>query len=365
MIELLSEALWQSFRILAESAPYVLFGLAAAGCVRAFFPQSAVKRHLGGRGLGSIVKASLLGIPLPLCSCGVLPVAVDLRNQGAGKGPSAAFLVSVPETGVDSMAVTYGLLGPVFTLMRPVAAFFTAIVTGILIDRLPDRPASDRTLPCHPSIGASSAEDLHRAAWPRRLWDGCCYAFGDLLRDVGGWLFVGILISGTIAAFVPEDFTQRLFAHEGRSMVLMLLVGVPLYVCASASTPIAAVLIAKGLSPGAALVFLLAGPATNAATVTVLYRFWGKAATTFYLLSIAACSLVMGWAMNRLFEVFRMPLGLGSGSGPKSGPDPFGWITGGFLVLFWLWSLAAGRRATREKASTVSTHPADLCPSGT
>lgn len=264
------------------------------------------------------------------------------------------------------MAVTYGLLGAIFTLMRPAAAFFTAIVTGILVDKLPERPISDRLVFREPGALGFATEDSPKAGWSRRLLDGSRYALGDLLRDVGGWLFLGILISGTIAAFVPEDFTQRLFAHEGRSMILMLVVGIPLYVCASASTPIAAVLIAKGLSPGAALVFLLAGPATNAATLTVLYRFWGKAATTLYLLSIAACSLIMGWAANRLFEALRIPLRLGNGSGLESGLDPLlGWSSGIFLVAVWLWSVAAKRRAARQRAAKVSMVPVGPCPSST
>ncbi len=343
----------------------MLFGLAAAGCVRAFLPQNTVKRHLGGRGLGSIVKASLVGIPLPLCSCGVLPVAVDLRNQGAGKGASAAFLVSVPETGVDSMAVTYALLGPIFTLIRPVAAFFTATVTGILVNTLPDRPEANRPVFSSPGTFALETADSSSAAWPRRLLDGCRYAFGDLLRDLGGWLFLGILISGIIAALVPEDFTQRIFAHEGRSMLLMLLLGIPLYICASASTPIGAVLIAKGLSPGAALVFLLAGPATNAATLTVLHRFWGKEATAIYLLSVASCSLIMGWATNRFFEAIPSPIRAGTGSGMESGSDPLGWIFGTVLVALWLWSVAARRGTGPEKARKVSPGSFGSCPSGT
>lgn len=365
MTMMVLDALRESGRILAESAPYVLFGLGAAGCMRAFLPQNAVKRHLGGRGTGSILKASLLGIPLPLCSCGVLPVAVDLRNQGAGRGASAAFLVSVPETGVDSMAVTYALLGPFLTMVRPVAAFLTATVTGILIEKLPDDAPSEGPFPSDGNVHALASEDSSAVPRLRRLVEGFRYAFGDLLRDMGGWLFLGILISGFIAALVPEDFTQRIFAHEGRSLLLMLLMGVPLYICASASTPIGAVLMAKGLSPGAALVFLLAGPATNAATLTVLHRFWGKAATAIYLLSVAVCSVVMGWVTNRLFEAFRITVRPPAGSGTASGLDLLDGICGAVLVVLWLWSMTAGRGKAGEKTAESSAFPLGPCPSGT
>ncbi|WP_155877443.1 SO_0444 family Cu/Zn efflux transporter [Desulfuromonas sp. AOP6] len=291
--------LGECWEILVESAVYVLFGFFAAGVLKALIPTEVVARHLGKSSAGSVLKASLFGVPLPLCSCGVIPAAIGLRQQGASKGASAAFLVSVPETGVDSMAITWALLDPLMTLIRPLAAFVTATVTGLAINRLPDKtpPAEDKAA-ASLMAGQDAAE---RHPLSRRLREGIAYAFGDLLGDIGKWLLLGIGLAGIIAYFVPDDFFVRYLHSELLSLLIMLAVGIPLYICASASTPIAAALVLKGLSPGAALVFLLAGPATNAATITVVFRYFGRAATLTYLASIALCSLVLGWLTNRLY----------------------------------------------------------------
>ncbi len=303
MIHVLLGILRECWTILLESAPFVLFGFLAAGVLKALLPGDLVSRHLGKSDAASVVKASLFGIPLPLCSCGVIPAAVELRKQGASKGSSAAFLVSVPETGVDSMAITWALLDPLMTVLRPISAFFTATATGLLINRLPEEPLpkAAAAVVCTDACCGKPAPAGRRQPLGTRLREGLGYAFGDLLGDIGSWLLLGIAIAGVIAYAVPEDFFARTFAHELTSLLVMLVVGIPLYICASASTPVAAALVLKGLSPGAALVFLLAGPATNAATITVVYRFWGRAATLIYLASIASCSLLLGWLTNRLY----------------------------------------------------------------
>lgn len=310
MFETVTGILIECWEILVESAPYVLFGFFAAGVLKALLPEETVARHLGKNSAASVLKASLFGIPLPLCSCGVIPAAIGLRKQGASKGASAAFLVSVPETGVDSIAITYALLDPLMTVVRPVASFITATVTGLLINRLPEdgpEPAGsgsrkgDGNCGCASSCSGNLASPETRPPLGRRLRNGLAYAFGDLLGDIGKWLLLGISIAGVIAYFVPDDFFTRYLGNELLSLLIMLVVGIPLYICASASTPVAAVLVLKGLSPGAALVFLLAGPATNAATITVVARYFGRAATILYLVSIALCSLGLGWLTNRLY----------------------------------------------------------------
>lgn len=304
MPETLYGILLECWKIFAESAPYVLFGFLAAGLLRALLPEEAVARHLGNKGTASVLKASLFGVPLPLCSCGVIPAAVGLRRQGASKGASAAFLVSVPETGVDSIAITWALLDPIMTVVRPAAAFLTATVTGVLINLLPDekepKTEAGGGCGCAASCGAESSPSASPPLG-RRLREGVAYAFGELLKDIGKWLLLGIVVAGLIAYFVPGDFFTRYMGSELLSMLVMLAVGIPMYICASASTPVAAALVLKGLSPGAALVFLLAGPATNAATITVVRRFWGKGATAVYLASIAGCSLLLGWLTNRTY----------------------------------------------------------------
>lgn len=300
MIDFLQQLTLESWHIFTDAAPYVIFGFLAAGLLRAVLTDEAIARHLGGRSTAAVIKASLLGIPLPLCSCGVIPAAISLRRQGAGRGASAAFLVSTPESGVDSIAITWALLDPIMTVVRPLAAFITGTVTGILINHLPDEANGLTDLArvdqadCCPTSGRETRPSL-----ARRLKDGVAYAFGDLLKDIGSWLLLGVIVAGLVATLVPDKLFETVFANEAVSLLLMLLVGIPLYICASASTPIAAALVLKGLSPGAALVFLLAGPATNAATLTVVARFWGRRATLVYLASIAGCSLVLGWLVNR------------------------------------------------------------------
>jgi uncharacterized membrane protein YraQ (UPF0718 family) len=310
MFETVTGILIECWEILVESAPYVLFGFFAAGLLKALLPEETVARHLGNNSAASVLKASLCGIPLPLCSCGVIPAAIGLRKQGASKGASAAFLVSVPETGVDSIAITWALLDPLMTVVRPAAAFFTATVTGLLINRLPEEKnvvpeentrESSCSCSCSSSSVNSEAEKPSRPSLSRRVKGGISYAFGDLLKDIGSWLLLGIVIAGVISYLVPDDFFTRYLGNELLSLLIMLVVGIPLYICASASTPVAAALVLKGLSPGAALVFLLAGPATNAATITVVARYFGRAATMLYLVSISLCSLGLGWLTNRLY----------------------------------------------------------------
>jgi len=302
MIDFLQQLTLESWHIFTDAAPYVIFGFLAAGLLRAVLPDEAIARHLGGRSTIAVVKASLLGIPLPLCSCGVIPAAIGLRRQGAGRGPSAAFLVSTPESGVDSIAITWALLDPVMTVVRPLAAFITGTVTGILINHLPEEVngLTDLDRADQPNCCPTSGKEA-RPSLARRIKDGLAYAFGELLKDIGSWLILGVVIAGLVATLVPDGLFETVFANETASLLLMLLVGIPLYICASASTPIAAALVLKGLSPGAALVFLLAGPATNAATLTVVARFWGRRATLVYLASIAGCSLVLGWLVNRFY----------------------------------------------------------------
>ena len=268
MIEALFGIAKECWLVFKEAAPFVLFGFFAAGLLKVLIPERVIVKHLGGNGFRSVFKASLFGVPLPLCSCGVIPVAIGLRKQGASKGATASFLVSVPETGVDSVAITWALLDPLMTIIRPVSAFITALATGSLINLLPEKKAVSKTDTADSCCSANPDSSMPLAQRPLllRLKDGVIYAFTDLLKDIGGWLLLGILIAGIISYFVPVNFVDRYLGGEYSSLLIMLIIGIPLYICASASTPIAAALVLKGLSPGAALVFLLAGPATNAAT---------------------------------------------------------------------------------------------------
>ena len=283
-------ALWQT---LEAMAPYLLFGFFVAGLLAAFVPVALIERHFGGRGWRPVVKAALFGVPLPLCSCGVLPVAASLRRQGAGKGATLAFLISTPQTGVDSVLVTYGLLGPIMAVLRPVLALVTGVLGGCLFEAV-DLNEKEAV----PTGVAGGAADCVLPAQGGRWQHAWRHGAITLPADIGRPMLAGLLIAGVIAAFVPDDFFAGAMKSQFMSMLVMLAVGIPLYVCASASVPIAAALILKGLSPGAALVFLIVGPATNAATVTTLWRILGRRATWVYLLTVSVTALLAGMAVN-------------------------------------------------------------------
>ena len=356
-MEIAKQIFLECWWIWVEAAPYVLFGFFAAGVLKAFLPETAIARHMGRNSIGSVLKASLFGIPLPLCSCGVIPAAVGLRKSGASKGASAAFLVSVPETGVDSIAITWALLDPLMTIIRPVAAFLTATLTGVLINFLPEPAAAHREDAGTGSASCCGQTVVAEKPALQRLSSGIGYAFGELLKDIGRWLLLGIAVAGVIAWLLPADFFTRYAANEWLSLLVMLAAGIPLYICASASTPVAAALVMKGLSPGAALVFLLAGPATNAATIAVVVRFWGRWATAVYLASIAASSLFLGWLTNRLYAWSGIEISRWIADSARQGPAA--WEIGAAILLLIL--LARSYRPRR--------HPPKRCdnekPGGT
>ena len=283
-------ATWEVFLL---ASPYILLGLAAAGLIHGLMPAARVARWLGRPGMASMAKGALLGIPLPLCSCAVVTVTMELSRKGASREASLAFLVSTPETGVDSMLLTWGLMGPVMTVARPVAALATSLVAAIssrftatdagAADPPQQQPAANDEPPPGPSL--------------RR---GLRYGFRSMVDEIGFWLVLGLVLTGLITALVPDDLVREGFGRGPLALVAMLLLGVPLYMCASASTPIAAALMFKGLSPGAALVFLLAGPATNASSLVLIARFFGRRFLAIYLSSVAVTALAAGLALDFL-----------------------------------------------------------------
>ncbi|MEE4271877.1 MAG: SO_0444 family Cu/Zn efflux transporter [Thermoanaerobaculales bacterium] len=307
MMDLPQSILVASWAMLVEMAPYLLLGFAVAGLLSVAISPRWVERHLGDRGLGQVFKASLFGVPLPLCSCGVIPVGASLRRHGAGKGATTAFLLSTPQTGVDSVAVTYALLGPFLAVVRPVAALLTGFFGGGLVyalDRDDGSPAGEAPPPPSCSSGedsCSSGEDCCDGGdgpEERNLLQGLTYGLVTLPRDIGRALIVGILLSGVISAVVEPRALESILGGGIWPMLAAIAVGVPLYVCATASTPIALSLIHAGLSPGAALVFLITGPATNAATITTLWRVLGKRSVVIFLLTVAVGALATGFAVD-------------------------------------------------------------------
>ena len=321
---LLEQILGESWNVLCLSAPYMLLGFFIAGLLKAFIPDDFVARHLGKESSSSLFKAALFGVPIPLCSCGVLPAAAGIRKQGASKGATTAFLISTPETGVDSIAVTWALLDPLMAVLRPVSAFLTAMVTGQMVRTLdPDvkevapKPAPLEMFPMAPEHAAGSTcthtEAGKKASIMDRLRMGMRFSFGDLFLDISGWFFVGIVIAGFITVFVSPDLVDDYLGNPLVAMFAMLIIGTPLYVCATASTPIAAALVLKGLNPGAALVFLLVGPATNAAALSVITKILGKKSMVIYLLGIMVSSFVLGFAVDAVYSFTGLTAGWQAG----------------------------------------------------
>jgi uncharacterized protein len=291
-----------SWTMLVEMAPYLLLGFTVAGLLSVMISPRWVERHLGNRGLGQVFKASLFGVPLPLCSCGVIPVGASLRQHGAGKGATTAFMLSTPQTGVDSIAVTYALLGPFIAVVRPIAALLTGFLGGGLVyafDRNDDEKPVDDLPTAACSSGSDCCEDEEE---PRKntLFDGLTYGLVTLPRDIGRALIVGILLSGVISALIEPRALEATLGGGIWPMLVAMAVGIPLYVCATASTPIALSLIQAGLSPGAALVFLITGPATNGATLTTLWRVLGKRSVVIFLLTVAVGALATGIAVDAI-----------------------------------------------------------------
>jgi len=291
----------------AEMSPYLLFGFFVAGILSVLVSQRLVERHLGGRGIWPLLKASLFGVPLPLCSCGVIPVSMSLHKHGASRGSTISFLLSTPQTGVDSIFVTLSLLGPVFAVFRPLAAFITGITGGALVE-----------------LFTRSSEDYSQV--PPKCTDECCdtagtglkitrglkYGFVTLPRDIGKAMLVGLVIAAVISALVPDGYFAEKLGTGIFAMVVMMFLGIRVYVCATASVPVAAALILKGLTPGAALVFLMTGPATNAASFITIWKILGKTTAITYLATVAGCALLGGILLDYIasgfdFEIATRP----------------------------------------------------------
>lgn len=288
--------------MLVEMAPYLLLGFTMAGLLSVLISPRWVERHLGNRGLGQVFKASLFGVPLPLCSCGVIPVGASLRQHGAGKGATTAFMLSTPQTGVDSIAVTYALLGPFLAIVRPIAALLTGFIGGSLVYAF-DRNGDDKPVEDAPESSCSSGSSCCEAdevPQKKTFFDGLHYGLVTLPRDIGRALIVGILLSGVISALIKPHALEAYLGGGFWPMIAAMLVGIPLYVCATASTPIALSLIHAGLSPGAALVFLITGPATNGATLTTLWRVLGRRSVVIFLITVAVGALATGLAVDAL-----------------------------------------------------------------
>lgn len=286
--------------IALTAAPWLLLGLVIAGLIKAWLPQHLLQRWMGGHGLGSITRAALIGMPLPLCSCGAIPTALALHRGGAGRGPTTSFLISTPGVGVDSMLLTSVLLGPFMALIRVLGALITAIVTGILVGFTKSTELTPDTTNCCASSDCGEQQVVNEAPEGvlSKSWGGLRYAFSDLLDDISVWMFAGLLLAGVLVTLVPPTTMAGVSGGIG-ALIFMAVIGIPLYICAAAATPVAAGLLMTGISPGMAIVFLLAGPITSLATLAILRRELGNQALAVYLGSVLLVIVLIGW----LFDV--------------------------------------------------------------
>lgn len=374
------ENFWQLFML---SAPWLLVGLLVAAAMKTWIPMDWLQKQLGGDGAKPVIKGALFGAPLPLCSCGVIPAAMQLRRGGASKGATVAFLSATPETGVDSISVSYVLLGPIMAIVRPLAAISSAIVSGLLVGRTEHTVtntsvASDTkteaaptksccaskaviTKPAEPVAAACCPSKMHAEVEVVAAKTSCCpsktatavpvepaaasccpskaqakveivtakasccpsktsaanakpsllqqtkaglaYSTGKLLSDFYLWLLIGLFFAALVQTLVPIDALAQ-YGSSIWMMLLMVLISVPMYVCATASTPIAAALMLMGISPGAALVFMQAGPATNIATISVVYKELGRRALAAYLFGVIVMSVFFGWLLDVALNYF-------------------------------------------------------------
>lgn len=289
--------------LINKMSPYLLLGFLLAGVMHAFVPSSLYRRYLGGSSFRSVINAAILGVPLPLCSCGVIPTAMSLKKEGASKGATVSFLIATPQTGVDSIIATYSLMGLPFALLRPIAALVTALFGGQMVNWLDKKDLPDAAESI-PEASESKKTLMQKVIGVFR------YAYVDMMQDIGRWLIVGLVVAGLITVFVPESFFALFADNSLLSMLIVLAFAIPMYLCATGSVPIAVALMMKGLSPGTALVLLMAGPAVNAASMLVVGKVLGKRTLIIYLISIILGAIAFGLGIDYLLprEWFTMPI---------------------------------------------------------
>ena len=326
--------------IINEMSPYILLGFLIAGLLHVFIKESTLLRHLSGNGLKTVVKAAAIGIPLPLCSCGVLPTAVGLRRGGASKAATTSFLIATPQTGVDSIAATYSLLGLPFALSRPIAALVCALLGGSAVGRLsPDRE--------NPVSENKEKEEKDDRPIQVKLYHSVRYGFVDMIDSIGKWLVIGLVVATLITVFVPNEWFVGLREVPLAAMLLVVLIAVPMYICATGSIPIALSLILKGLTPGVAFVLLMAGPAANFASIVILNRTLGRKATVIYVASVVVTAIAFGCLIDYVLPAsWFVPNGISQETMCHS---EFGWFETGCSILLAILLIASALRGLRRE----------------
>lgn len=323
--------------IFNEMSPYLLLGFLIAGVMHAFVPNGWYSKYLSGNNFRSVFNAALFGIPLPLCSCGVIPTAMSLRREGASKSSVISFLIATPQTGVDSIFATYSLMGLPFAIVRPIAALVTAVLGGVFVGQnLKDEDEADAAQKSKNEESRNFSEHEH-LSFAQRVKGALRFAFIEMMEDIGKWLVVGLLIAGLITALVPDSWFAIFKDNTLMSMLLVLCISIPMYVCATGSIPIAVALMMKGLTPGSALVLLMAGPAANAASILVINKVLGRRTLVLYLIAITVGALAFGCGIDLLLprEWFTQTL-VEMKACCHEDAGWFSWLCSGTLLLLLL-----------------------------
>jgi uncharacterized membrane protein YraQ (UPF0718 family)/copper chaperone CopZ len=330
----------QILHLINEMSPFLLLGFLLAGLMHAFIPGQIYSRYLAKPSLSSVFYAALFGVPLPLCSCGVIPTAMSLRREGASKGAVASFLIATPQTGVDSIIATYSLMGLPFAIVRPFIAFLTALFGGQMVNAVEPTNAIENSqsqggvVKAECSCGHDHEHEHHHHGFLGKLKEALSYAFLEMMEDIGKWLMVGLIVAGLITVLVPDSFFAVFKDNSLASMLLVLCFSIPMYLCATGSIPIAVALMLKGLTPGAALVLLMAGPACNMASILVINKVMGRKTLITYLASIIIGAVGFGLAIDHLLpREWFIPTIAPSAECCHEETPLFYWICTGVLVL--------------------------------
>ena len=316
--------------VVCEMAPYLLLGFLIAGVLHVFVPQKFYANYLSRKNRLSVLWAALLGVPLPLCSCGVIPTAIGLRNEKASKGAIASFLIATPQTGIDSILATFSLMGLGFAIIRPVAALITGVCGGLLVNRLVREDD-------YCSVDDNS--QLSTVNSQLKIWRIVKYAYYDMIRDIGLRLLIGLVVAALIQVVVPDEFFLSFGSQPLLQMLVILAIAVPMYICSTGSIPVAAALMMKGLSPGAALVMLMAGPAVNLASILVVHKSMGRRFTSIYLMTIVGFAVLFGLLLNATGLDFSLASHGACCMSASALPSPFKLVCATVLTLLICFAL--------------------------
>lgn len=343
-----------------DMAPYLLLGFFIAGVLHVFVSPAVLNKYIGKKNTASVFRAALAGIPLPLCSCGVIPTGISLFKNGAARGPVVSFMISTPQIAVDSVLVTYSMLGLPMAILRIIAAFISGITGGLAVNKTDKHIYNDLSENDSP---ASASED--NSSFFQKSFAVLKYAFVDFLSDIADWLLIGLLLAALMAVLIPDGYLHSHLSTPWLNMFIVLIASIPLYVCATGSVPIAAVLLLKGLNPGAIVVFLMAGPATNAATITIMAKTMGKKTLAMYMISMISGSLIFGCMADYLLPSYWFYSIQGLQSPSELSPSFTGIISAVLLVLFIMYSFwYRYKPRLKNVPSSVNTQTYELTVKG-